>query len=254
MDEMENHAERSLFCMDGNTLKLIAMLTMLLDHIGAGLIEMGILRVSDPELFGQIMATDSGQMWLMVDTVCRTVGRLAFPIFCFLLVEGYLHTRNVKRYFFNLLLFAFISEIPFDLAFMGSVFDFGYQNVYFTLAVGLLTLVGLERFKDNRIARAAVMLAGGSVALFLKSDYDFIGVFLIAAFYLLRGDKRRQFITAGVILFLESVTLYGAAVLALLPIHFYGGTRKRTRLKYAFYFFYPAHIMLIFLFRYFVMR
>ena len=118
--------------LTGNTLKLIAIFTMLIDHIGAAVIEAGILSSNDMA----ILETERGMQWYLADIVLRLIGRLAFPIFCFLLVEGFTHTGNEAKYARNLLLFALISEIPFDLAFFGRLFFPGAQNVYFTLFLG----------------------------------------------------------------------------------------------------------------------
>ena len=123
--------------LTGNTLKLIAIFTMLIDHIGAAVIEAGILSSNDMARMMAILETERGMQWYLADIVLRLIGRLAFPIFCFLLVEGFTHTGNEAKYARNLLLFALISEIPFDLAFFGRLFFPGAQNVYFTLFLGV---------------------------------------------------------------------------------------------------------------------
>ncbi len=113
--------------ISGNTLKIIAIITMLIDHIGAVVIENGILKYQDPLLMQTILATPEGVKWSTIDFALRTIGRISFPIFCFLLVEGFLHTKDVRKYGIRLLAFALISEIPFDLAIFNSWFHPGIR-------------------------------------------------------------------------------------------------------------------------------
>lgn len=123
--------------ISGSTLKLIAIITMIIDHTGATIVQkMLMINADNGLLFGMY-------------TVMRSIGRISFPIFCFLLVEGYLHTRNVRKYAVRLAIFAIISDIPFDLALHNTPFNFGYQNVYFTLLIGLLTLIGFRTLKEK---------------------------------------------------------------------------------------------------------
>lgn len=135
----------------GSTIKLIAIITMLIDHIGACiltrmLLVRGMAQVSSLEEEELFLAQNGGLYDLMF--VTRMIGRLGFPIFCFLLVEGFQKTRNVKKYAMRLGLFALISEIPFDLATGGQFFNLEYQNVYFTLLVGILLLCAVEKFMN----------------------------------------------------------------------------------------------------------
>ena len=127
----------------GTALKTIACITMLVDHIGASCIEAGILT---PGLDSGTLSRDTLSAYPLyrLDMVLRFTGRLAFPIFCFLLVEGFVHTRDVKKYVRRLFLFALISEVPFDLAFFRTPFALEHQNVYWTLALGVLAMAGLK--------------------------------------------------------------------------------------------------------------
>lgn len=223
----------------GYTLKIIAIVTMFIDHIGAVIIENGILK-------NQTM--DQSHLWLIIDMVLRTIGRISFPIFCFLLVEGFLHTKDVKRYGARLLIFALISEIPFDLAMFGEWFHPEYQNVFFTLCLGLWVLSAYKKAYGDPLKQSFAIVAGCGASVFLKCDYNIIGIVMILMFYIFRENKKMQSIFVGAIAILESLTCFGAAVLALFPIRMYNGKRGEKSLKYFFYGFYPVHLLLLYLF------
>ena len=127
----------------GSALKWFAVLIMLVDHIGACLLEVFVLNYYGVSpLAGRI---DNLYFWLSLDSVLRGIGRAAFPIFCFLLVEGAVHTRSPRKYLLRLASFALISEIPFDLALHNQPFYWGTQNVFFTLLAGLLVIQAFQR-------------------------------------------------------------------------------------------------------------
>ena len=157
----------------GTALKTIACITMLVDHIGASCIEAGLLL---PELeTGEVSGGAWNQISLyQLDRVLRFTGRLAFPIFCFLLVEGFVHTHDVKKYVRRLFLFALISEVPFDLAFFRTPFALDHQNVYWTLALGVLAMAGLKHFEkpDGSASWKGLLCAAvhrGSAAVFVRA-------------------------------------------------------------------------------------
>lgn len=129
--------------LSGSTLKIIAIITMLLDHIGASLVQpilastasaAGVTDWSMPSLAAAYPGAAIPYYAL------RYIGRISFPIFCFLLVEGFLHTKNLHKYCLRLAIFALVSEIPFDLAFHQTPFYQASQNVFFTLLIGLLVI------------------------------------------------------------------------------------------------------------------
>lgn len=132
--------------LSGSTLKWIALLTMLIDHMGAVLLECGVVQAYNLNL-PTAFSYETSLFFFQADRIIRQIGRISFPIFCFLLVEGFHYTSNRKKYALRLFLFALLSEIPFDLALQGTVLEFGYQNVMFTLLFGFLTL---SHGKDKR--------------------------------------------------------------------------------------------------------
>lgn len=233
----------------GNALKLIAIVTMFIDHTGVALVENGIYKFQNPTLMQQILAATEGARWSMVDILLRTVGRLAFPIFCFLLVEGFLHTRDVKKYGARLLAFAFISEVPFDLAVFGKWFYPQYQNVYFTLFLGLCVLEGYRRAGGRPVRQALAVLAGCLAAVVIRCDYDVVGIIMILFFYIYHDNRFLKALFGGGLAVAESLSCFGAAVLAFIPIHLYNGRRGERNLKYFFYCFYPAHLLFLYLLR-----
>ena len=229
----------------GTALKTIACITMLVDHIGASCIEAGILT---PGLDVGTLSQDTLSAYPLyrLDMVLRFTGRLAFPLFCFLLVEGFVHTHNVKGYLGRLVLFGLLSEVPFDLAFFRTPFYPGAQNVYWTLALGVLAMAGLKRFeKENGLPGwQGLVWAGGCAALALaaRTDYHAIGVLVICALYLTRADRKRQCILGAAMMAWELT-----APLAFVPVWFYNGERGFCPrwAKWAFYLFYPVHLTVL---------
>ncbi len=222
--------------MNGYILKMIAIITMFIDHMAAVL-----------------LPPDSTVYW-----ICRSIGRLAFPIFCFLLVEGFKHTKNTKKYLVRLGIFALISEIPFDLAFSERTVQNGFllhQNVFFTLFMGLVVIYFMSiihnKFAKNLfldiLFNGLAVIAGCALANFLNTDYKYMGVLLIIVFYVFRGNK--IFLAVGVVLanLLFGLGIQLLAALSILFIWFYNGQRGPQGNKYIFYVFYPAHILFLYL-------
>ncbi|MCH5267703.1 MAG: hypothetical protein J1E62_05090 [Lachnospiraceae bacterium] len=207
--------------MDGSTLKWIALITMLIDHIGFVFFSRG-----DNILF-------------VVYTVCRQIGRISFPLFCFLLVEGFCHTRDVKKYILRMTGFAFLAEIPFDLLFRGKIVKLDAQNVLFTFVLGLVTLLLVKKNALWDIKTILTFLVMGGLAYFFRVDYTWFGIALILVFYYFRERPWERTMVAGAFLIWEPVSL-----LALLPIACYNGERGKGG-KYFFYWFYPLHLLVL---------
>lgn len=235
---------KSSVSITGFQLKYVALISMTIDHIGAVFFSAGSL----PFL------------------VCQAIGRFAFPVFCFLLTEGFFHTSSHNTYLKRLFLFALISEMPFDMA----LFHFPkacniqqiflHQNVFFTLSLGFLTLCLVERFwMENALLSVLFFSAALFLAQTLRFDYGALGILLILLFY---GIKR----------FFPRMPKPVAYILSLIPLFFIPGDRTRyfvifcvpflslyqgdrgeasfmgKRLpgeKLFFYWYYPAHLLLL---------
>ncbi|MEZ3433868.1 MAG: conjugal transfer protein TraX [Lachnospiraceae bacterium] len=199
-------------------LKWIAIITMLIDHVGAVLFpyEIGL----------------------------RIIGRIAFPIFCFLIVEGFSHTRNVRRYMARLGIFAVLSEVPYDLAFHGKLIDTTGQNVFFTLLLGVLLMYLMEKTPNIFIKALEIFLIFCTAEL-LETDYSGRGVLLILIYYVFRRWKEIYVCAGAAWNFLygwgmvQNFGVFSAPFIAL-----YNGERG-PKIKYFFYVFYPAHLLIL---------
>ncbi len=213
--------------MSSLLLKIIALLTMIIDHYGA---------IFHPNII-----------------IYRIIGRLAFPIYCFLLVEGYTHTSNIKKYTTRILIFALISEIPFDLAFFGEI-GFVHQNIFFTLFIGLAAIYLIEN-KDEKYKfdKTLVIVAATVLATILRTDYQFIGIVYILSFYFTRNlPKTKRFSTIALIMILTNLSagwLQQFSVLALIAVYFYNNQPgvKNKLLQIGFYIAYPLHLLIFYL-------
>lgn len=240
----------------GSALKMIAMVTMLIDHFAATVLTQKIIR--SPECF------DATRHLRMNGLVCsywimRGIGRIAFPIFIFLLLEGFLHTRNRFRYIGRLLLFAAVSEIPFDFAFtlsegmvrQGQIIEFTYQNVFFTLAIGLIVITVMEGIRALHadiilkvILSLGVVALGAALAYFMHTDYDAFGVLAIVSVYLLRNTRKELRIAIPCVILSFTSLLELVALIDILPVSFYNGERG-WKFKWVFYLFYPVHLFIL---------
>lgn len=140
--------------INGTTLKIIALVAMFIDHFAAVILENKQALLMNAahldSLDEQVAWVTSHPMWTFGPIILRLIGRFGFPLFVYLLVEGYTHTRSVKKYALNLAAFAAISEIPFNLGFENKLFYPGYQNVFFTLLLGLLCIWAMDEFGAKR--------------------------------------------------------------------------------------------------------
>ena len=206
-------------------LKMIAVISMVIDHIGMIFIPRDMLLYD----------------------VFRGVGRLAFPIFAFLLVEGFLHTKNIKKYILRMLFFAAISEIPFDSFTSNRIINMGHQNVIVLLALGLVMLFFVNKWKNPILHLFFVAIASG-ISMILRVDYSLWGIILIYWFYCSRNMRWGK--TIGVaLIYIYRGGLYLCSILAMIPILFYKG-EQGPRAKWVFGIFYPLHLAILYVIAY----
>ncbi|MGL6197713.1 MAG: TraX family protein [Lachnospiraceae bacterium] len=212
------------FCiLNSFHIKVLAIVLMVIDHVGAILL---------PQY-----------------RILRIIGRLSFPLFAFLLVVGFHYTRDVWRYFLRLLIFGLLSEVIYDLAFRGTWLEFSQQNIFFTLALGVLMLIVFEKsFGWLAMIMGAVicMLAADLICC----DYRSGGLILILFIHLTFGQpawSRALSVIAGnaVVAFPTfGIQVYGG--LAAIPVALYNG-KEGPKMKYFFYLFYPLHLLILYL-------
>lgn len=220
---------KSFPLLSGSALKIIAVLSMVTDHCAYYLLDEGSVAYE----------------------VMRCFGRIAFPVFAFLVAEGFAHTRNRMRYFLSLLLFAVISEVPWYLLNGAD----GTHNVMFTLALGVLALAAFEGLREHRVLCCCSILMTAWLAAWLGTDYEWRGVLMIVVFYLLGMVKNMPVTLRRMLQLLFAFPLmmhYGiiGALFACVVIFLYDGTRGFIHgnvAKYGFYTFYPAHLFLLWL-------
>lgn len=200
-------------------LKVIALLTMVFDHFGAMFL---------PE----------------IDTI-RIIGRIAFILYAFMIVEGVYHTKNINKYISKIFIWAMLSEIPFDLAFHGKLVYLGHQNIFFSL---LISILGLAYFKTSKNYFLSFLV--GMICLivshFLKVDYSWYGVLIVFIFYFLKKIPVLKFALIETFSMIASFTISGLqffAFLGFIPIIIYNGKQgKKTGVFY--YSFYALHLLI----------
>jgi len=217
--------------MTSFVLKIIAIISMFLDHLSYA-------------IYGKF-------------TYLNYIGRLAFPIFAFQITEGYLHTKNLKKYFLRLGIFAIISQIPYYL-FISTFSTELTLNIFFTLFAGLLAILAFDKFKNKFLGFLCVALIA-AVSEYLHFDYGWFGILIIFIFYIFKNNEFNMsiaFITAVflnyIIKLIQNNFYYAYYILAIctmisiIPIILYNKKQGKSA-KYFFYIFYPIHLILLYL-------
>lgn len=209
-------------------LKLLAMFSMILDHIG-------LMFIPNNELL---------HLWF------RTIGRLAFPIFAFQLAVGYSHSKKKEKHIIRMLMFAIFSQIPYSFYVQTAIPGFDHcLNIGFTFLLALLGMYIIDNV-DNLLYKILTLIGVLILSYILPVDYGFAGVLMCISFYIFREHKYLNLISAGSIVVLkviiEQQLMKCAMLYALFPIYLYNGKKGLDNKfsKYLFYIFYPAHLLL----------
>lgn len=224
--------------LDQTWLKLIAMISMVFDHVG---------DMFFPEV-----------LWP------RMIGRLAMPLFAFCISEGYIHTRDRNKYMIRLGIFALISEIPFDLAFDGRI-GLGHQNIMLTFLMSVIALRIFDLIRGERdettgkysagktILGCMVIIAMAALALVVKADYTVFAVISVFLFYVFKDSSSiiRSGIGVAFLALTRTMGYYCTTGLSFIPLALYNG-KKGKGLKWLFYAFYPGHLLVLYLIKLFV--
>lgn len=254
---MENVAKTNTnnsHILNGFALKIIALLIMTIDHIGA------VLSIGS-----------SGNTIFSEDTyqILRSIGRLSFPIFCFMIVEGFCYTKNIKKYLFRLICFAAVSQVPYSLAFRHEPFYLKKLNIFFTLALGLALISFIDwMIKKSQEASThnqayfgyafVVLLACLIIADEFDFDYNKYGILLMLIFYFFRmpdtaleSDKVLfkhigiQAFFTFIITYLYSNDIQLYCLISFVFILMYN-RKKGPSMKYLFYTYYPVHLLILY--------
>ena len=234
MNEKINSLCSKVQFLSGAWLKLIAILSMLIDHVNKALIY--------PNL------TSNDGVLTVVSNLFDIIGRIAFPLFCFLLVEGFFKTRCRKKYLLNLLIFGVISEVPFDMFTTASFFNMNWNNVMFTLAFVLITIWIIDILKERMqklpkalwyFASFIIVIIMCIAAMYLSLDYEHHAI-LIGYFFYLFHDVPLLAIPFGY----ASMYTQPWALLGFGLTLTYNGKRGKQN-KMLNYWFYPAHLLIL---------
>ena len=224
----------------GTMLKIVAVIAMTSDHVAL-------------LFFADVAA---------VYFPARVIGRIAAPIMCCMLAEGYRRTSSLKKYFLRLFAFALLSQIPYSLAFRGTIFDYTDYNVLFTLMLALAALTLFDK-TENKILK--ILLPLPIVALSYFSDWGVTAPLYAIAFFSAGDDRyKRTAFSIGIAIVYVAVALFTRTAeatiistglfLAPIPLFFYNGRRGRNTKagKWFFYCYYPAHLALLYSIGFFI--
>ena len=242
-----------------NTLKIAGAILMTLYFFGAAVIQNGVLHVQryTPEELSQLLAGDANAMlWAGIASVAEIIGMIAISIFAYLTAKGAEHTSSMGRYILSVLAFALISEVPYDLAVYGQVWNWESQNTLWAVFIALAALWMIRRVEGRGAASyalSAVAVLGGclwTVLLNCKFGWGFV---LITAVLFLFRKNRTMSLIAG----LGASLVYLTAAMGFILISICTGEYRKGESglsKYACYAYYPIMLLLLALASFYLAR
>ena len=218
------------FSLSGATLKYIAFASMFLDHFNKAVIYNYLT---------------GGGILNSISDILDILGRIAFPIFAFLISEGYFKTHNKKKYLMNLIIFAFISEVPYDMFQSRVFFNLNANNILFTFSIALATIWIIDTIKEKIslniwiITSFVILILSCILSMVLSTDYEYYGILVIYMFYIFRNNKYVSIVFNLPYLIEAPWSILGFGLNLL-----YNGKRGKQN-KYLNYMFYPLHLLLL---------
>ncbi len=245
--------------MSGDVLKVLGAIMTVQASLGRLLAfqtvpDLGALGQAEALVQAQSLLEGGSGTMVAVAYVLQMAANFAWPVFAFLAVQGFLYTSNLKFYLLRLSIFALVSEIPYDLVTSGLWFNWGDQNVLFTILFGLLALTlseELSRRSNSYFPRFAMLIGGVLWVTLLKMEYNFFIIPAMFAFFYLEEREllRDLLVLLLTALMIPSMGLYTLAVtgptaVALLALHWYNDVTPRIS-KWVWYGLYPLHLILL---------
>ena len=223
-----NAVDINRFRFNRRALKIIAAISMLIDHLTCVLFANGLLLSR-------------------ANFILRSVGRIAFPLYAFMMVEGVLHTRNKKKYLLTLLILSIMSEPFFDRALSGQWVYNGHQNVIWLFLFASLGITLIESLNVNKnIAAVVLLLPLGYITTLLKIDYGIFGMLPIMIFYIFRNDRVISALSILGTFFFEASMLFLVYVPVPILLLYNGKEPKLGKIEKLFYqYFYPLHLAIL---------
>lgn len=230
--------------VNGNVLRVYAGITLLCGSIGSSVVQYGILHAQDlsgAQLQSMMAADPSVMLTATWAVVLRLLGGLAVPVLAFLLTERFMKSQNDGRELLWLLALAVISEVPYDMAMGGSLFDLSRQSLICSLVISFIMLYGLRMFAASRAVQLLIVLAAALWGSLFRADFALGLVALTAVFYILRDSPGKRLVWSGVI----GLVLYVTAPLSNLVIKNYDGQAGSSWSRDLFGYLYPAHLLIL---------